>query len=129
MAMLCSSLLNPLFWKAMVTLMGVGFAVANLTVDTSAFFHLPDQPNDFHGSGIEAAGFAIITDIALFAGPLPTGNGRLDKLADASSRMLGILATLRAGWFWLHGETHGNPGAYVYSVWILTAIAFITVLI
>ena len=43
--------------------------------------------------------------------------------------MLGILATLGAGWFWLHGETHGNPGAYLYSVWSLTAIAFITVLI
>ena len=129
MAKLCSSLLNPLFWKPMVTLMGMGFAVVNLTVDTSTFFHLPDQPNDFHGSGIKAAGFAIITAIALFAGSLPTGNGRLDKLADASSRMLGILATLRAGWFWLHGETHGNLGACVYSVWILTVIVFNTVLI
>ena len=68
MAKLCSSLSRPLFRKVMVTLMGVGFAIVNLTVDTSTFVHLPDQPNDFHGSGIEAAGFAIITAIALFAG-------------------------------------------------------------
>ncbi len=113
----------------MVTLMGVGFAIVNLTVDTSTFVNLPDQPSEFHGSGVKAAGFAIITAIALFAGSLPTGDGRLDKLADASSRILGILATLGAGWFWLYGETHGNPGAYLYGVWILTATAFITVLI
>lgn len=129
MVKLCNSLLNPLFWKVMVTLLGVGFAVVNLTVDTSTFVSIPDQNEEFHGSGIKAAGFAIITAIALFAGSLPTGNGRLDRLADSSSRMLGILSTLGAGWFWLYGETHGNPGAYLYGVWILTATAFITVLI
>ena len=129
MVKLCNSLLNPLFWKAMVTLLGVGFAIVNLTVDTSTFVYIPDQTEEFHGSGIKAAGFAIITAMALFAGSLPTGNGHLDKLVDSSSRMLGILATLGAGWFWLYGETHGNPGAYLYGVWILTATAIVTVLI
>ena len=124
-----SYLLKPIFWKAMVTLLGAGFALVNLTVDTSTLVSMPSDSVASQSSGIKAAAFAIITAMALFAGSLPTGDGRLDKVIDSSSRMLGILSTLGAGWFWLHGETHGNPGAYLYGILILTATAFVTVLI
>ena len=120
---------NPLLWKLLVIILGVGFAVVNLTVDANEVIALPEGEAELNGSGIKAAGFAIITAISLFAGSIPTGQGRFDKLVDASSRMLGILATLGAGWFWLHGETHGNPGKYLYGVLILTVAAAVTVLI
>ena len=122
-------LVNPLLWKLMVIILGVGFSLVNLTVDPNDLITLPEGEGELHGSGIKAAGFAIITAISLFAGSIPTGQGKFHRLVDASSRMLGILATLGAGWFWLHGETHGYPGKYLYGVLILTIAAAVTVLI
>ena len=43
--------------------------------------------------------------------------------------MLGICATLGAGWFWLHSETQGVPGRYLYGILIITIAAAMTVLI
>ena len=120
---------SPLFWKGLVTVLGATFSLVNLGVDPSDLVTLPDDASSYDYSSIKAAGFAIITAMALFAGSVPTGDGQSDKMVDAATRMLGILATFGAGWFWLHGATYGSPGKYLYGVIILTGAAGMAVLI
>ena len=121
--------ISPLLWKCLVLALGASFAVVNVTVDTADLITLPAEEETFQRSGIKAAGFAIITAIALFAGSIPTGEGRVDRIVDSAARILGILTTGGAGWYWLHGETYGNPGKYLYGILILTVAAAVTVLI
>ena len=121
--------MSPLFWKGLVTALGAAFSLVNFAVDPADFVTLPDDASPYRYSGIKAAGFAIITAMALFAGSIPTGDGEIDKGVDAATRILGILSTFGAGWFWLHGATYGSPGNYVYGVMILTGSAVIAVLI
>ena len=108
--------MNPLTWKVFVITLGIAFAVANLITDSSDVIAVPAEAASYNYSGIRAAGFAIITAIALFAGSIPTGEGKADRIVDAASRRLGICATLGAGWFWLHSETQGVPGRYLYGI-------------
>ena len=67
--------------------------------------------------------------IAFLAGFIPTREGRVDRIVDSAAGMPCKLATGAAGWFWLHGETCGNPGKYLNGILILTVAAAVTVLI
>lgn len=78
--------------------------------------------SDINERNIRAAGYTLITAVALFEGILPATqvqmaapNARIvwDWLAEILGRLLGVAAAFGAGWYWLGAETFGNRGEYV----------------
>ena len=77
------------------------------------------QINEFN---IRAAGYTLLTAVALFAGILPATQVQMaalsarmawDWIAEISGRLLGVAGSFGAGWYWLGAETFGNRGEYI----------------
>ena len=122
-------LLNPLWWKLLVILLGYFFALVNQFVLPAELAPLPDNANPQRDSSIRIGGFTLITAVALFAGLIPTGNEQRDKLVDGIARLLGVLAAFGAGWYAIDVATDGNPGLYLYGATTLTGVTIAFLLI
>ena len=68
-------------------------------------------PGNAHGA--KAAMLALLATVTLFIGIVPSEDSRLNKQVSLSNRVLGIISTGVAGWYWLLSTTEGNPGPYL----------------
>ena len=122
-------LLDPVWWKLAIVFAGYFFAVLNLFLDPSDIATLPDDASPYHASRIKAAGFALITAIAIFAALISRGTDERDKLIEGMASLLGVLAAFGAGWYVLDSETQGNPGLYIVGLITLAGLTVVAVAI
>ena len=127
----------PLFWKFMVVVLGYLFAILNQFFHPSDLITFPQDTSPYSASIVRAAGFALITAIALFAGLIPTSRQKddVDKeldphtFVDYAARMLGVLGAFGAGWYSLDSATQGNSGPYIYAMATLAGFAILAIAI
>ena len=77
---------------------------------------------------IKAPLFALISAGTLFIGMIPKNPGPNDVLSDLAVRIVGATTACLAGWYWLSGETGGDPSRYLL---VLTPIIllFVSILV
>ena len=77
---------------------------------------IPADGGPYADNAVKAAGFTFIAAIILFAGLIPTGEGKCDKYVDYLARTVGVGAAFGAGWHSLEIAMKGSPGVYVVYV-------------
>ena len=125
--------------KLLVVIAGFTFGLLNWLYDPSLLVtvskddcppYLPPLPDDtcpLNESNIRAAGFTMITAVALFAGVFPTLRTPADKALDFFARILGVGAAVGAGWYWLDAETYGHADDYLIPMIAIVAVALYTI--
>ena len=124
--------------KLLVVLAGFTFGLLNWLYDPSLLVTvtddcppdlplLPDGTCPLNESSIRAAGFTMITAVALFAGVFPTLRTPADKALDFFARFLGVGAAVGAGWYWLDAETYGHADDYLIPMIAIVAVALYTI--
>ena len=120
--------------KLLIFLVGGALAGLNLTIDPSFFVTVPagDCPHyltllengtcPINEPNIKAAGFTLITAIALFASVLSDPKTLVDKAVERGIRLLGVASAFGAGWFWLEAETFGQSWAYVGAMLLIVGL-------
>ena len=120
--------------KLLIFLVGGALAGLNWTVDPSFFVKVPaeDCPHylkllengtcPIDESNIRAAGFTLITAVALFASVLSDPQTPVDKVVERGIRLLGVASAFGVGWFWLEAETFGHPWAYVGAMLLIVGL-------
>lgn len=94
----------------------------------------PDDPMRLPGGicqinedSIKAAGFTLITVIALFVNTPQPSKILADKMLDSFARILGIGLTFGIGWYWMQAETYGHARDYLIPMLSIVAIALLTI--
>ena len=121
-------LVNLLWWKLAVTILGFFFALVNQLVHPTDLAPLPETTTDQDIASIRIGVFAIITAVALFASLIPTGTETRDKLVNFLALALGVVATFGAGWHTLDVATVGNSGLYLVGLGSLTGLTIVALL-
>lgn len=75
--------------------------------------------------GVRAAFLAICTAAILFVSMIPAGASRPSKIFDRFAQLLGGFLALGTGWYWLLGESDGNPFPYVIAFVPLTILMIV----
>ena len=122
-------MVNLLWWKFAITVLGYFFAIVNQLAHPSDLTPLPETTTDRDVANIRIGVFAIITAIALFASLIPTGTESRDKLVSYLALSLGVVATFGAGWHTLDVATAGNSGLYLVGLGTLTGLTILALLI
>ena len=122
-------LVNLLWWKFAITVLGYFFALVNQLAHPSDLAPLPESITDRDVANIRIGVFAIITAIALFASLIPTGTESRDKLVSYLALSLGVVATFGAGWHTLDAATAGNSGLYLVGLGTLTGLTIAALLV
>ena len=110
------------FWKLLLVGAVLLFTIAVLSIGSNDF------DLDF-GAGIKAPIFAIASAATLFIGMIPKNPGPNDVLTDVVVRPVGTFTACLAGWFWLLGETKGDPSPYVLVLTPVIALISFLVLV
>ena len=126
--------------KLLIFLLGGALAGLNWTLDPSIFVTVPadDCPRylellqnntcPINKPAIRAAGFTLITAVALFASVLSSPRTLVDWIVERGIRLLGVASAFGAGWFWLEAETYGHPWAYVGSMFLIVGLGAYTMI-
>ena len=124
-----TSVLRRYLWIAITGLV-VTTIVANLRIPIFSGWEIPLERSAITSSqlyGAKAATLAILGAMALLSGLVfssPNGPARINFFTGITT----VAATLAAGWFWLLGETDGNPVPFLIAlipaiVWMAGFIA------
>ena len=72
--------------------------------------------------GVKAALLAICAGAMLFVSMIPIGTSRSSKIADKIAQLFGGFLALGTGWYWLLGESDGDPRPYLIAFLPLAAM-------
>ena len=90
--------------------------------DCPFYLQFADGTCQINESNIRAAGFTLITAVALFASVLRNPKTLVDDVVERGISLLGVVSAFGAGWFWLEAETFGHPWAYVGSMLVIVGL-------
>ena len=112
-------------WHWKLILAGVAFntiAVIVLIDFTSpsrpewSLFGQDELPTTIEMYGAKAAILAIVGAATLFIAFIPTDNSRASRIVDLLVRIVGAVAVVTTGWFWLLSATNGSPTPYIVAI-------------
>ena len=110
-------------WKIFLTaIVGVFWVINQLIMDKETMKALSGaSETELNYWGTKAAGFALIAAVALFVTLIPAQNRWVNLL----THVVGGLAAVFSGFYWLQESTSGKAGGYIGM--IVLAVAFILV--
>ena len=108
----------------------IATVVANLRIPIFSGWEIPLERSDIISSqlyGAKAATLAILGAVALLSGLVFSSPNEPARINFSTSIII-VAATLAAGWFWLLGETDGNPVPFLIAlvpaiVWMAGLVA------
>ena len=111
------------FWKFLLAGVALMFTIIVIRVESEDFGLVFDD-------AIKAPLFALISAGTLFIGMIPKNPGPNDVLSDLVVRSVGAATACLAGWYWLSGETGGDPSRYLLVLFpVILLIVVILVII
>ena len=101
-------------WKILLTLIAfVLWGLQWLAVDKGVMESISGaSSDDLNYWGTKAAGFALIAAVAVVATLIPAKS----RLVNFLPGLIGVLAALFSGYYWLEEATNGNAGGYIFVV-------------
>ena len=95
-------------------------------------FREEELPSATETHSIKAAMLAMAGAATLFISLIPVSNSNRGTTIDLLVRVMGAIAVVLTGWFWLLSATNGNPGPYLVAIvpsMAIFVLAFIVMII